>query len=200
MLIDAVVFDFGGVLIDWNPRYLYRTIFNNDERMEWFLDNVCNTEWNLKQDRGRPFAEGITILKDKFPDYSILIEFFYSRWEQMLKGEITGTVEILYLLKEKYKIFGLTNWSAETFPIAQKRFSFLQMFDGIVVSGKEKLVKPDKKLFSILLERYTLKPERCIFIDDSLINIEAAEEIGFNAVQFLSAYDLKEKLTSLHVI
>ena len=199
-MIDTIVFDFGGVLVDWNPKYVYKDVFNDDDKMEWFLSNICTNEWNLEQDRGRPFAEGIALLTEKFPAYHAQINFYYSRWEQMLKGEIAETVTILKELKKKYKIFGLTNWPAETFPIALKRFDFLQLFDGIVVSGNEKMIKPDKKLFYLLLDRYNLKAETCLFIDDSKKNIEAANEIGFNSIQFTSAEDLKHKLILLKVL
>jgi 2-haloacid dehalogenase len=198
--IDTIVFDFGGVLVDWNPRHLYKTLLDDEEQIEWFLKNICTDEWNLEQDRGRSLKEATEILKEKFPEHQTLIEAYYGRWEEMLKEEIAETVEILYELKKKFKIYGLTNWSAETFPVALKRFDFLQVFDGIVVSGDEKLIKPDKEIFHVLLKRYNLLPEHCLFIDDNIKNVEAAVSIGFHAIHFKSAEDLKHKLTLMKII
>lgn len=198
--IDTIVFDFGGVLIDWNPRHVYKTIFNDEEKVEWFLKNICTDEWNIEQDRGRSLKEGTEILKKKFPEHQALIEAYYGRWEEMLKGEMAETVEILYELKKKFKIYGLTNWSAETFPVALKRFNFLQLFDGIVVSGDEKLIKPEKEIFELLLNRYNLKAENCVFIDDNIKNVQAAINIGFHAIHFISAEDLKHQLVLLNIL
>ena len=142
-MIDTIVFDIGGVLIEWNPKNLYRELINDEQKTDWFLANVCTNEWNAEQDRGRSLAEGVAVLKEKYPEYSSLIEHYYGQWEKMLKGEISGCVEILKQLKTRYKVYGLTNWSAETFPVALKRFDFLQLMDGIVVSGIEKTIKPD---------------------------------------------------------
>lgn len=200
-MIDTIVFDFGGVLIDWNPAYVYKERFNNDdERMNWFLSNVCTSEWNLEQDRGRTLAEGTALLKEQFPGHHEHIEAFYGQWPQMLKGEIPETVQILKELKQKYKVYGLTNWSAETFPVALERFSFLKLFDGIVVSGDEKMIKPDKQFFQLLLNRYHLTADSCIFIDDNQKNTEAAAELGFHIVHFTSAGDLKERLIAMNVL
>jgi 2-haloacid dehalogenase len=198
--IDTIVFDFGGVLIDWNPRHVYKTIFNDEEKMEWFLKNICTNEWNIEQDRGRSLKEGTEILKEKFAEHIELIDAYYGRWEEMLKGEIAETVEILYELKKKFKIYGLTNWSAETFPVALERFEFLKVFDGIVVSGHEKLIKPDKEIFYLLLKRYNLQAGNCLFIDDNIKNVEAATAIGFHTIHFISAEDLKHKLTLMNII
>src|SRR5690606_30892411 len=145
-MIDTVIFDFGGVLVDWNPRYLFKEYFRDDEKMEWFLENICTDEWNAEQDRGRSLQDDTGILVGQFPDWEKEIRMYYDRWEIMLKDAIHETVEILYALRAKYKMYGLTNWSAETFPIALERFEFFQVFDGILVSGKEKLIKPDEKI------------------------------------------------------
>lgn len=198
--IDTIVFDFGGVLIDWNPRHMYKTILDDEEKMEWFLKHICTDEWNLEQDRGRSLKSGTEILTTQFPEHKDLIEAFYGNWEQMLNGEIKETVEILYELKKKFKLYGLTNWSAETFPVALERFEFLKVFDGIVVSGDEKLIKPDKEIFDLLLKRYNLHAENCVFIDDNVRNIQAAANIGFHAIHFTSAETLKEKLIEMNLI
>lgn len=200
MKVENVIFDFGGVLVDWNPRYLFRNYFQDESEMEHFLRHICTDEWNLEQDRGRSLADGTRLLLEKFPEYHSLIQLYYDQWEVMLHGDIPETVSLLYQLKEKYKLFGLTNWSAETIPIAYKRFSFFQAFDGIVVSGEEKLIKPDKKLYHLLLDRYNLKVENTIFIDDNLNNIKAAEDIGLIAIHYENSSQLKAKLQSIGAI
>lgn len=199
-MIKTIIFDFGGVLLDWNPRYFYENRFEDPVKMEWFLNNICTNEWNLEQDRGRTFKEGISILKSKYPEHSVNIEFYYSQWEKMLRGEITGTVDFLKELKEKYTIYGLTNWSAETFPIAYKRFDFFKLFDGIVVSGTEKIIKPDKEIFGVLLDRYNLRAEDCIFIDDNKDNIQSALELGFESVHFSNSDQLRSVLKLKEVL
>jgi len=200
MRIKNIIFDFGGVLVDWNPRHLYRDYFDNEQEMEYFLRHVCTEEWNLEQDRGRPLSEGTRLLQEKYPDFYSMIQLFYDRWEVMLKSDIPETVSLLYQLKEKYKIFGLTNWSAETIPVAFARFPFFSEFDGIVVSGEEKLIKPDKQIFKVLIDRYGVSAENTIFIDDNAKNINAAREIGMHAIRFENPDQLEEELRSLKVI
>lgn len=200
MKIENIIFDFGGVLVDWNPRYLYKDLFKENSEMEHFLKNICTDEWNLEQDRGRTLSEGTLLLQNKFPESHSLIQLFYDKWETMLKSDIPETVVLLHKLKATYKIYGLTNWSTETIPFAYKRFSFFKEFDGIVVSGEEKLIKPDKEIFYLLLNRYHLKPEQSVFIDDNINNIKAAEEIGLYAIHFESTSQLKASLLSINVI
>lgn len=183
--IKNIVFDFGGVLIDWNPHYLYNTYFTDRDKMDYFLANICTGNWNLEQDRGRPLAEATKSLQAQYPAYKEAIQLFYSEWYKMLKGEIKPTIKLLHHCKAKgYKIFGLSNWSAETFPIALKKYDFWSAFDGIVLSGNEKLVKPDPRLYQRLLHRYSLQAEECLFIDDNSANIEAALALGFNVALF----------------
>lgn len=180
--IKNVVFDFGGVLIDWNQRYLYRKVFTSEEEMEWFLANVCTDEWNARQDAGRPFFEGVAEAKAQYPLYSAQIEMFWSRWIEMIGGEIKENTDWLRRLKvDGYGIYGLTNWSTETLPQAMERFDFFQLFDGIVVSGEEHLIKPDPRIYHILLDRYGLNPTECLFIDDNPKNVAAAMRIGMEA-------------------
>lgn len=201
--IDTVIFDLGGVLVDWNPEYLYSKIFKNDQaKMHWFLENVCTKDWNMEQDAGRSFEEASEILSKKYPDYKFEIEAFYDRWEEMLTGEIEGTVLILNKLKSLHKVslYALTNWSAQTFPIAQRRFEFLNLFQGIVVSGTEKTRKPFSKIYQITLERYDLKPENCLFIDDSYENIEAARLLGINSLHFSDPQKLEKELHDLNLL
>ena len=190
-----IVFDLGGVLIDWNPRYLYKKIFASEEEMEWFLSNVCTPQWNTQQDAGRPFAQGIALAKEKYPKYAPQIEDYYKRWEEMLGGPIKGTVAIWHELKDKdYRIYALTNWSAETFPIAKAKYDFLQQMDGIVVSGEEHLVKPDPEIYARLLKRFGLHSPNCVYIDDNAANVSAAAMLGFDAISFQSPDALRMEL------
>jgi 2-haloacid dehalogenase len=197
MKIKNIVFDFGGVLVDWNPRYLYKDHFKDIDEMEDFLKNICTEEWNIEQDRGRSLSEATIQLQQKFPSHSASIALFYGEWETMLKDEIPGTVAILRKLKKKYKLYGLTNWSAETIEIAYKRFSFFDEFEGIVVSGVEKLIKPDPRIYQLLLNRYLIKADESIFIDDNIHNVKAARELGFFAIHFQNPAQLEAELSAV---
>ena len=200
--IDTIIFDLGGVLIDWNPEYVFLDAFNGDrEKMQWFFDHVCTSDWNENQDAGYPLAQATQDLVEKFPDYERYIRMFYGEWENMLGGVIDGTVKILEtLIKSKnYKVVALTNWSRETFPIAQKHFEFLQWFDGIVVSGEEKTRKPFKDIYEITLSRYVIIPEKSIFIDDNLRNIDAANNLGINGILFKNAQELSQQLKTYNI-
>ena len=198
--INTIIFDFGGVLIDWNPRYMYRDEFEESLEMEDFLSEVCTDEWNLQQDKGRSLAEGTRILQEKFPEHVVKIQLYYDQWEKMIKGDIPQNVNVLRKLKEKYKLYGLTNWSTETFPIVFKRYSFFKLFDGIVISGEEKLIKPDKKIFERMLERYHLEAKNALFIDDNINNIQAAKDIGFLTIHVQEKTDLKRELNALGLL
>jgi len=201
--IDTIIFDLGGVLIDWNPEYLYTKIFKNDpKKMDWFLSTVCTPEWNMEQDAGRTLQKGTELLIKDFPDYKKEISAFYDRWEEMLNGKITDTVLILNKLKNlhKVKLYALTNWSIETFPIALKRYDFLKQFEGIVISGEEKTRKPQPKIYKIALDRYKLSPEKCLFIDDSLDNVNGAKKLKINALHFTNPLQLRLDLMELGLI
>jgi 2-haloacid dehalogenase len=192
--IATIIFDFGGVLVDWNPRHFYRGEFGDNTAMEAFLAHIGWVEWNLQQDKGRSLAEATELLQRQFPDYHAKIQLFYEHWDKMLKGEIHENVALLQELKQKYKLYGLTNWSAETFPIALERFSFFKLFDGIVVSGEEKLVKPDEQIFRLILERYHLDPKNTLFIDDNRNNIDTAKGMGFSTIHVTEQTDLRQEL------
>jgi 2-haloacid dehalogenase len=196
---EAVVFDLGDVLIDWNPRHLYRKLFPDDEAaMERFLTDVCSSEWNLAQDAGRTLAEGTALLVAEHPDKAALIEAYYGRWDEMVAGSIQGTVEILARLRAAgVRVLALTNWSAETFVRARRRFAFLDWFEGIVVSGAERMVKPDPRIYRLLAERYRLTPGRSVFIDDLPRNVEAATAAGLIGLRFVGAGKLAEDLRGL---
>lgn len=196
-----IVFDLGGVLIDWNPRHLYKKIFASEEEMEWFLANVCTPQWNTQQDAGRPFAEGTGLLKEKYPKYAAQIEDYYVRWEEMLGGPIKGTVAVLKELKERgYRVYALTNWSAETLPLAKTKYDFFPLFNGITVSGEEKLVKPDPKIYARLLKTFGLHAGNCVFIDDNAANTAEAEHLGFETILFTSPEELRAGLVRLGVL
>ncbi|HYG39757.1 MAG TPA: HAD family phosphatase [Cytophagales bacterium] len=199
--IDTIIFDLGNVLIDWNPLYLYKNLFEQEEEMNYFFQNICTSDWNEEQDAGRTLKEGTELLVSQFPDHKTYIEAYYGRWEEMLKGEIRESVEILTKIKSssKYKLYALTNWSDETFSIAWKRFEFLHWFEGIVVSGREKTRKPFPLIYKILLERYSIQPERALFIDDNLRNIMAAKDFGIQTIHFISPQQLKEELVEFGV-
>ena len=196
--IRTVVFDIGGVLIDWNPRHLFRKVFDSGEEMEWFLANVCTYEWNVQQDGGKLFSVATAELQEKFPEYRDKIALYYGRWEEMLNGEISGTVEIFRRLKSAgMPLYALSNWSHEAFPVAYNRYDFMKLFDGLVVSGYEKLLKPDHAIYRVLMKRYNVNPAESVYIDDNKPNADAAAELGFNAIHFTSPEQLRIELKAL---
>jgi len=190
--IDTYLFDLGGVLIDWNPRYLFRKIFETEEEIDFFLQNICTSDWNEQQDGGRSIQEGTMSLLLKNPKYAEPIRAFYSRWDEMLGGPIAGTVELLSAIQKanKHRLFALTNWSAETFPIAQERYEFLTWFEDILVSGVEKLKKPDPVFYQLAIDRFKLNPEKTLFIDDNARNIAAAQKMGLQVHHFTTPENL----------
>lgn len=194
--IKNIIFDFGGVVMDWNPRYFYKDYFNDDEKMEYFLRNIATDEWNVEQDRGRSLKEGTEILVEKFPDWEKEIRAYYDNWATMLRSDIPENVAVLQKLEHtKYELFGLTNWSAETFPYALKHYDFFRIFEGkIVVSGEEKMIKPDPEIWKVLLNRYNIKAEESVFIDDNPKNIEVAENLGFITIKISENTDLEKEL------
>lgn len=200
--IDAIIFDLGGVLIDWNPSYVFDKMFSDEEQKKHFFENICTHEWNEKQDAGRPLKEATEELVHKHPEWKEYIEAYYGRWEEMLGGPIHETVEILRRLKEagRHKIYALTNWSAELFPIALERYEFLHWFDGRVVSGEEKTRKPFPEFYQLILDRFQLTPQETLFIDDNLRNAEAAEKIGLQTIRFHSPFQLKNDLVQMGIL
>ncbi|MGI9570220.1 MAG: HAD family hydrolase [Desulfobulbia bacterium] len=199
MSIKNIIFDFGGVLIDWNPEYLYSNIFKDKQEIQYFLTEVCNSEWNLQLDAGRKLQECIDELIEKFPQYKNAIIKYRSHWIDMIGGEIIENTSLIKILKNRYRLFGLTNWSSETFPLIYNRYSFFADLEGIVVSGEEKVVKPNRKIYELLLSRYNLIPEQSLFIDDNAQNIAMAKEIGFQVIHFCTGTNLKDELSKLIV-
>lgn len=200
--IKNIIFDFGGVVMDWDPRYFFKSYFNDDEKMEYFLENIAQSSWNIEQDRGRPLQEGTDILVAQHPEWEKEIRAYYDNWPVMLRSDIPENVTVLRnLANTNYELFGLTNWSQKTFPYALENYDFFQLFDGkIVVSGDEKLIKPDPKIWHILLDRYQIQAEESVFIDDNSENIRVAGELGFKTVHVTNETKLDEELRKLGVL
>ena len=203
MKVKNIIFDLGGVLIDWNPEYVYLDAFKgNRKKMEKFFDEVCTFDWNENQDAGYPLANATEDRIALFPEQADLIRMYYGRWEEMLRGSISGTVSILkkVVSNNDYRVFALTNWSAETFPIALKRFDFLHWFEGIVVSGTERTRKPFLEIYETTLERYDLKACESIFIDDNERNVAAANQLGIQTIKFLNPHQLEKDLKTKEIL
>lgn len=199
---EVVIFDLGGVLIDWNPRYLYRKFFSTESEVSWFLEHVCTSEWNEQQDAGRSFEEATLELVARFPDHEPAIRAWYGRWAETIQGPIAGTVEVLRALREQqqHRLYALTNWSAETFPWARQNFDFLSWFEGIVVSGEEKTLKPRPEFYKILLDRYRVDPATAVFIDDNIKNIEGAKRVGIDGIHFTDPDRLRMELSERGIL
>lgn len=201
-MINTIVFDLGGVLIDWNPDYVYRNIFPSEEEKRWFFDNVCTSDWNEEQDAGRPLQVATEELVKQFPDHEENIRRYYGQWIDMLGGPILGTVDILRKLKDEtpHKLYALTNWSAETFPVALDRYEFLHWFHGRVVSGEEKTRKPYRIIYETLINRFGIDPHTAIYVDDNQRNLVPAKELGFHTIHFRSAEQFERELRQMRVL
>lgn len=199
---DAVIWDLGGVLIDWNPDYVFRTIFTDDEKKRYFFENICTSDWNEEQDAGRSIREATDLLVAQHPEWKEQIEAYYGRWEEMLGGPIHDTVALFRRMKEanRVKLYALTNWSAELFPIALSKYEFLHWFDGRVVSGEEKMRKPFPEFYQLLLDRFKIKAADTLFIDDNLRNVKAAEALGIHSIHYQSPQQLQQALESMGII
>ena len=201
MAFTTLIFDLGGVLIDWKPEYVFKKVIPDPERRKFFFDNICTHDWNMEQDAGRRISEANEILIAQWPEWESEILAFYGRWEEMLGGPIADTVDVLRELHEqkKYRLIALTNWSEETFPVALERYDFLHWFEGIVVSGVEKTRKPYLDIYNILLKRYDVIPEDAIFIDDNGDNVRASEKAGMAGLNFFDAESLRYDLAALGI-
>jgi 2-haloacid dehalogenase len=199
---SAVVFDLGGVLIDWNPRYLYRQLFDGDDAaMERFLTEVTTPEWNLQQDAGRTWDEAVEALTRLHPEHAELIAAYRDRWTETLGEAIGPTVSVLDELRQTgLRLFALSNWSAETFPVARPRYPFLEWFEGIVISGEVGITKPDERVYRHLLDRFGLDAASTVFIDDSAANVRAAQEVGLIAIRFEGGDALRTALAGLGLL
>lgn len=192
---NVVIFDFGGVLVDWNPHYLYDSYFGSREKADWFLTHICNSAWNVQMDGGKPFEEGIAERVGEYPEWEKEIRMYRSEWLKMMGGQISGMQEVVEDLKANgYRLYGLTNWAADTFALVRHTYPVFDLLDGIVVSGEEKVAKPDPRIFRILLERYHITPSDAVFIDDNKPNTDAARALGLQTILFQSAEQLRESL------
>ncbi|HMX38752.1 MAG TPA: HAD family phosphatase [Saprospiraceae bacterium] len=201
-MINTIIFDLGGVLIDWNPDYVFRHLIPDPQRRQYFFDHICTHDWNVEQDAGRPIAAATEMLVAEHPDWEPEIRAFYGRWEEMLGGPMPDTVQLLRELRDQgeHRLLALTNWSAETFPVALARYDFLHWFEGIVVSGEEKTRKPFADIYEILLDRYGVEAGRSVFIDDSLKNVEGAGQLGIHGIHFQGAEHLRQALAKWGVV
>ena len=195
-----VVFDLGGVLVDWDPRHLYRKLLPDEETVDLFLHRVCSQEWNVQQDKGRPFEDAIKERVTLFPEEEHLIRAYFERWPEMLGGPIEGSVEILSELKQSgFPVYALSNWSAETYPLAKKRYAFLQWFRGEVISGQVGMIKPQPEIYRHLLKVHGLKAGETLFIDDRQENVDAAANEGIHGILFHNPGQLRNDLASLGI-
>lgn len=200
-MVRNIIFDFGAVLVDWNPHYVYDPYFGDTAKADWFLANICTAAWNKELDGGKPFAQGVAELSAKYPEWSKEIEMYHRDWIKMMGDAIPGMYELVKELKEKgYGIYGLTNWSDETFYLIDKRYPVFSLLDGMVVSGDVRLLKPDAAIFNCLLGKYGLKAEESIFIDDNAENVEGSIAAGIPAIRFNGAENLREELKQRGII
>jgi len=196
MPVKTIIWDLGGVLIDWQPTYVFdERYFESPAKRDYFFQQVCTSDWNENQDAGYPIELATAEKIAEHPEWESAIRDFYGRWEEMLGGPISDTVEIFRALRAtgRYKFYALTNWSAETFPIALDRYDFLHWFDGRVVSGEEKTRKPFADFYQILLDRYEIDPKQALFIDDNLRNVRAAEAMSIPSVHFQDPQQLRKE-------
>ena len=197
-MIKNIIFDFGGVLLDWNPHYLYDPYFGDVEKAEWFLTNICTYPWNAQHDAGKPVAEGTTELIAQYSEWEKEIRMYYSEFEKMLSGQIADMEEYIKELKGRgFRIYGLSNWSVETFAMIRPKYPILDLMEDMVISGKEKVMKPDAKIYQIALSRFDIKPEESVFIDDNVNNIIGCEAAGIHGVVFKDAGQLRSDLEKL---
>lgn len=196
MNVTTLIFDLGGVLIDWNPAYVFDKLIEDEEKRRHFFSTICTAEWNEEQDAGRSLKDATQLLVDQYPEWQEYIEAYYGRWEEMLGGPIAETVAILRELKEsgRYKLYALTNWSAELFPVALRKYDFLHWFDGRLVSGEEKTRKPFPEIYRLLLDRFNIQKEEAVFIDDNQRNADAAQAFGILTIRFESPAQLRSEL------
>jgi len=198
----ALIFDFGGVLINWDPYHLYLRFFDgNTDAVDKFLAEIDFPAWNLEQDRGRSFAEGVAELSARFPQYADLIKAYNEHWEESISGPIQSTVDTLKPFKENgYLLYGLTNWSAEKFQLVKHKYPFFELFETILVSGAVRLVKPDPRIFHSMLEQIGRPAAECVLIDDSAVNVAAALQLGLKAIQFKSAPQMLAELAQMEIV
>lgn len=184
-MIKNIIFDFGGVLVDWNPHYLYDPYFGDSQKAEWFLTHICTYEWNAQHDKGKPIAEGTAELIAEHPEWAQEIALYYGQFPKMISGEIAGMAEYILQLKQRgYRIFGLSNWSTETFAMVEDKYPIFGLIEQKIISGYERIMKPDPAIFQLALQRFHILPEESLFIDDNAANIAAASRLGIHTHHF----------------
>ena len=190
------LFDLGGVFFDWDPKHFFVNIFKETEEREFFLNKICNDSWNLKQDAGRSINEAELELIPKFPKYESQIKMYYANHRKMIKGTFKESIDVLnYLKNNNYECYVLSNWSAETFDGMLENYPFLKKFDGLLISGEDKLIKPDLAIYHLAIERFNLIPQDCVFIDDKIENVEAAKNLNFNIIHLLDPKTIENDIT-----
>lgn len=198
---NAVLFDIGNVFVEWDPRFLYQNLIDDSSELEYFLSEVVTLDWHSEHDRGRPFADGVKFLSAQFPEYEDLIAAYDTRWEETIGSVIEGTVEImLSLLEQGIHVYGLTNFSAEKWPAFCRKYGFTDHFKGVVVSGEERLIKPDPRIFQTTLSRFRLDPELTVYVDDRLENVHAAQQLDMIGHQFVTPERFKQFLIDQGVL
>ena len=197
-MIRNIIFDFGAVLVDWNPHYVYDPYFGDPEKATWFIENICTAAWNKELDGGKPFSQGVAELTAQYPEWAPEIALYQRDWKKMMGGAIPGMYDLVADLKQAgYGIYGLTNWASETFYTIVDDYPVFSLLDGMVVSGDVRLLKPDATIFNCLLDKYGLKAEESVFIDDNAENVAGAIAAGLSAIRFTGAAELREELAHL---
>lgn len=197
-MIDTIIFDIGNVLIPWEPKWLFRDYFDSDEAIEHFLIESRFHEWNLAQDAGRSFAEGVATHSQAFPEYADLFQAYAERWEQTLGPAIETSVDLIHHFKQAgFRVLALTNMSQETFPRIREIYPFLNEFEGVLVSGQEKLIKPQPEIYALFCQRFKVEPARALFIDDSAKNVEAARAFGLHAIHYTNGGEIRTALRQI---
>jgi len=199
--MDTVLFDLGRVLLDWDPRYYYGRFFSSDDALEHFVQHVIAHDWYLEMDAGKPADQAIAERSRRFPEHAALIARWKEGWPVMLRGTIAGTVEILDALRRRgLRLYALTNFSNETWPLAKARFECLSWFEDVIVSGEHGIVKPDPRIFELAISRCRLDPAKTAFIDDVAANVEAGRACGLHAIHFTSSEKLRADLKELQLL
>ena len=190
-----LIFDCGGVLLDWDPHHLYDPYFEDRSKTDWFLQNICTSDWNLQMDGGKPITVGVAELSAKFPEWSREISMFFTDWVKMIGGPIPGMLEFVQEMKAAgHGVYGLSNWSSETFSLIKDDYPVFQLLDGIVISGYEGVTKPGPEIYNLFLKRYSLRASDCVFIDDNAANVAGAEAVGIRGIRFTSVEALRAAL------
>ncbi len=197
-MLNTIILDFGSVLVDWNPHYLYDPYFGDKTKTDWFIAHICTPEWNAQLDAGKPFAEGVAEKVAEHPEWEKEIRMYWEEWNKMMGGQIEGMQELLEDIRRSgYRLYGLSNWSAETFRLVRPRYPIFDLLDGIVLSGEEKVIKPAPEIYRILLDRYHIAPNEAVFLDDNPANIEGAKALGIHGIEFHSATQARQEIAAL---